>query len=95
MWAYERTAARYAVIRQSLGAPDPFKLNYQIRMRELISTIIIGGMDSKAASKLIRVRPAKLPEDEQASFVEAVDTEILALHEGNFARYRVAIARLF
>jgi hypothetical protein len=27
MWAYERSAARYAAVRQSLGEPDPFRLN--------------------------------------------------------------------
>ncbi len=31
MWAYERSAARYAVLRQSLGEPDAFRLKYRDR----------------------------------------------------------------
>ncbi|MFT4252948.1 MAG: Fic family protein, partial [Caulobacter sp.] len=29
VWAYERSAARYAAVRQSLGEPDPFRLQYR------------------------------------------------------------------
>jgi hypothetical protein len=36
MWAYERSAARYAAVRQSLGEPDPFRLRYREQFRELI-----------------------------------------------------------
>lgn len=90
LWTYERSAARYAVIRQSLGEPDTFKLKYRSPIRELISGIIIQSLDSKEASKLIKRNAQRLPEVDQAQFVEAVETEILALHEGNFARYRVS-----
>jgi Fic family protein len=90
LWAYERSAARYAVIRQSLGEPDTFKLKYRTPIRELISGIIIQSLDSKEASKVIKRNAQRLPEADQAQFVEAVETEILALHEGNFARYRVS-----
>jgi len=30
-----------------------------------------------------------IPEEEQAIFIEVAEDEILALHEGNFARYRI------
>jgi Fic family protein len=29
IWAYERSAARYAAVRQSLGEPDPFRLRHR------------------------------------------------------------------
>jgi Fic family protein len=90
LWAYERSAARYAVIRQSLGEPDTFKLKYRTPIRELISGIIIQSLDSKEASKAIKRNAQRLPEADQAQFAKAVETELLALHEGNFARYRVS-----
>ena len=90
LWSYERSASRYAVIRQSLGEPDPFKLKYRSQMRDLISMIIMRGMNSKDAGELIKDTASTLPEDDRAKFVESVETEILALHEGNFARYRVS-----
>ena len=90
LWAYERSAARYAVIRQSLGEPDPFRLTYRNQIRELISRIIMDAMSNREASALIKTRSAELPEADQLQFIEAVETEILSLHEGNFARYRVS-----
>lgn len=90
LWAYERSATRYGVIRQSLGNPDPFRLKYSNQIRNLISKIIIDGMNSKDASKLIKTASELLPSEDKMQFVEAVETEILALHEGNFARYRIS-----
>jgi len=90
LWAYERSATRYAVIRQSLGDPDPFKLKYRNQIRDLISQIIIERLNSKEASKLITATSNALPNEDRAHFSEAVETEILALHEGNSARYRVS-----
>lgn len=89
LWAYERSATRYAVIRQSLGDPDPFKLKYRNQIRDLITKIILDGLNSKEASKLIAETSDTIPREDQSQFSEAVETEILALHEGNFARYRV------
>lgn len=90
LWAYERSAARYAALRQSLGEPDPFKLKYRNQIRELITSIISNATASKEASKLIEAESKKLPATDQAKFIEAVETELMALHDGNFARYRIS-----
>ena len=37
IWAYERSADRYAAIQQSLGEPDPFRLRYREALRTLIA----------------------------------------------------------
>ena len=90
LWAYERSASRYGVIRQSLGEPDTFKLKYRTPIRELISGIIREGLNSKDADKKIRLNARRLPEADQELFIQAMETELLAIHEGNFARYRVS-----
>jgi Fic family protein len=90
LWAYQRSASRYAVIRQSLGEPDPFKLVYRKQIKDIISKIITDALTSKDASSLIREWSAELPEVDRRLFIQAVETEILALHDGNFARYRVS-----
>lgn len=90
LWAYERSASRYAVIRQSLGEPDPFKLKYRTQIRELISGIILQSLNPKGAGEVIRRNAQRLPDADQEQFIEAVETEMLALHDGNFARYRVS-----
>ncbi|MGN6394739.1 MAG: Fic family protein [Mucilaginibacter sp.] len=90
LWAYERSASRYAVVRQSLGEPDTFKLKYRTPMRELITGIIVQALNSKDASIVIKRNAQRLPDADQEKFIEAVETELLSLHEGNFARYRVS-----
>jgi len=47
-------------------------------------------MNSKEATKLINIKSYRVPEADRARFIEATETEILALHDGNFARYRIS-----
>lgn len=90
VWAYERSSARYSAVRQSLGEPDPFRLRYRALVAELVTAVVRAGMDKKAATALARQRAAEqVPPADQARFVEVVETEIMSLHEGNIARYRL------
>jgi hypothetical protein len=49
LWAYERSAARYAAVRQSLGEPDPFRLQYRDALRDTIRDIVRAPMARQAA----------------------------------------------
>jgi hypothetical protein len=90
VWAYERSCARYSAVRQSLGEPDPFRLRYRSMIMEVIATIVRGILDKKNAVAFIRQRAAEdVPQVEQSRFIEIVETEIMSLHEGNIARYRL------
>lgn len=89
MWAYERSALRYAALRQSLGEPDPFRLKYREAIRDLITEIISNAMQQKEAMAIIQQKAVTLPEKDRSKFTEAVETELLSLHDGNFARYWV------
>jgi len=87
MWAYERSALRYSALRQSLGEPDTFRLKYREDIRSLVTEIVSNAMPPEDARRLIRIKAATLPDKDQSKFTETVDTELLSLHEGNFARY--------
>jgi hypothetical protein len=90
LWAYERSARRYAVVRQSLGAPNPFRLHHRSALREVVAHVVHEGLNQKnAAAFLQRWANESIPDDERARFVEIAETELLSLHEGNFARYRI------
>jgi len=90
VWAYERSCARYSAVRQSLGEPDPFRLRYRTIVAETIAEIVRGSMDRKAATAFIKKRASEnIPHEDQARFIEVVETEIMSLHEGNIARYRL------
>ena len=90
-WAYERSCARYSVLRQSLGEPDPFRLRHRTLIAETIRAVVEGGMDQKSAARHIRRRAAEaLPPEDVERFIEIVETDLLNLHEGNIARARLA-----
>ncbi len=87
LWAYERSTARYSALRQSLGEPDPFRLKYRDAIRSLIAEIVPKGLRHKEATDLIERKAAEIQERDQSKFKEAVETELMSLHEGNIARY--------
>lgn len=90
LWAYERSAARYAAVRQSLGEPDPFRLRYRERLRDIVRDVVRGPMDRKTArAHLAATARDDIPAADQEQFIEVAETELLGLHEGNFARYQV------
>lgn len=90
IWAYERSCARYSAVRRSLGEPDPFRLQYRALVASAVSEIVRGCMNKKTASAFIQRRAREdIPPRDQPRFIEVVDTEIMNLHEGNIARYRL------
>ena len=90
-WAYERSCARYSVVRQSLGEPDPFRMRHRALIAETIRLVVSGGMDRAAAIAYIRRQAEEaLPAGEESRFAEIVETDIMNLHEGNIARARLS-----
>ena len=90
-WAYERSCARYSVLRQSLGEPDPFRLRHRALIAETIGAVVEDGMDQKGAARHIRRRATEvLPAEDAERFIEIVETDLLNLHEGNIARARIS-----
>ncbi len=88
IWAYERSAARYTAIRQSLGEPDPFRLRYRDALRTLIGDIVRAGLGrASAADRIVAWTHEHIDEVDRGTFRAAAEDELLALHEGNFARY--------
>ena len=90
IWAYERSASRYAAVRQSIGEPDPFRLKHRTALLEIVQAIMLERLDRKAAFARIAVWAEKNVEaDEQDKFREVVENEVMGLHEGNFVRYMI------
>ncbi len=90
LWAYERSARRYAAVRQTLGEPDPFRLRHRLAIKSVVAEVIKAPMGKKEAAKFIATWvDGNIDQPERGRFTEAVETELLALHEGSFARYQV------
>lgn len=89
LWAYERSAKQYAAQRQSLGEPDPFRLKYREPIRNLVIEIVANALSKAVSVGLIKEKSKQIVPEDQSKFVEAVETELINLHEGNFARYMI------
>ena len=90
LWAYQRSAARYTAVRQSMGEPDPFRLRYREQLRDVVRDVVRGAMSRQATrAHLVTTSREFIPTADQDQFAEVAETELLGLHEGNFARYLV------
>jgi hypothetical protein len=90
VWAYERSAARYVAVRQSIGEPDPFRLRYRTELRSIVVEVVRGRMNRKAADARITEWARKnIDADERVQFRDVAESELIGLHAGNFARYQI------
>jgi hypothetical protein len=90
IWAYERSAARYAAVRQSLGEPDSFRLRYREQFRALIGDLVRSQVARKdAAARIAAWVQNRIDPEDRRRFIELTEAELTGLHEGNFVRYRI------
>jgi hypothetical protein len=90
IWAYERSAERYAAVRQSLGDPDPFRQRHREALRQLVGDVVRQHLDRKGTTAYIAEWLSNnVAVDERGQFREMAESDLLSLHEGNFARLGV------
>jgi len=90
LWAYNRSAEQYAAVRQSLGVPDPFRVKHEAARRRIVSDVVGGRMTRPEASAFVaKWAEQNIDAAERDRFREMTETELLNLHEGNFARYQI------
>lgn len=90
IFAYRRSIQTYAAVRQSLGEPDPFRIKYREELSNAISRIVTTPMSREDVVQFLKPWcDENVPEKDREEFRTTVEDELLALHEGNFARYRI------
>ena len=88
--AYERSASSYAAVRHAIGEPDPFRLRLRTQLRTVIANVVRASLGRPAAVKTIAAfAKANVDAADLDKFEEVAESELLALHEGNFARYGI------
>ena len=90
LWAYQRSAARYQAIRESMGQPDPFRLRYRNQLRELVRSVV----QSKSVADEVRLHirvfaSTAIPTEDRQRFQAAAFQEIRNLNEGTYSRYGI------
>ena len=91
LWAYTRSSQRYTAIQQSLGEPNLLKLKYRTQIQEIIRTIIL---EETAGAEIIKkiqdlTAAGDFPESVRQELINLLETEIVNLHEGSVARFKV------
>jgi hypothetical protein len=92
VWTYERSCDRYQAMRHTLGEPDAFRLRYRKALIDCVSEAIrqVGsGNATDTGESLSRLARNLVPENDREHFLKIAKEEIDALHEGNFARFRL------
>ena len=93
VWSYERSASRYTVLRQTIGEPDPLRLRYRDVIRIIVAEVVRGLMSRPIAASHLEqsVKRHADPADREA-LRDILEVELLSMHEGNYARYRITTA---
>ena len=92
IWTYERSCNRYQVVRHTLGEPDPFRLHYRKALIDCVGEAVrqVGrGNAIDTGEVLLNLAKDQVPENDSEHFLKIAKEEIAALHEGNYARYRL------
>ena len=92
VWTYERSCNRYQVVRHTLGEPDPFRLHYRKALIDCVGEAVrqVGrGNAIDTGAVLLKLAKDLVPENDREHFLKIAKEEIAALHEGNYARYRL------
>jgi hypothetical protein len=89
-WAYKRSCARYSAFKQSISEPDPFRIRHRQLISDTVAEVVRGVMGKQQAiAHVLQRAQEQLPPSEQARFIEITETQLMSLHEGSTARYRL------
>lgn len=85
-WTYQRSITKYAVILDSMGAPDLFRQRYRELLGEGVRRVVADGAPIEAVAKELEPPFEDLP-----AFLELLRQELSHLEAFNCARYRLGI----
>ncbi len=91
IWAYERSAQRYSAVQQAMGEPNLFKMKYRNEIQQIVRSIILGKTSGHQLIMTIKKFIAKLnlPAQDSLYLFQVIEVEIISLHDGNIARYKI------
>ena len=88
--AYQHSAGQNAAVRHLLGEPDPFRLKHRAALGDLMRAVVRLGLNKSQAAAHIRSNVQKHVGPKQSTRLRDIaERELLSLHPGNCARYRI------
>lgn len=91
VWAYKQSAQQYSALQQTMDGPNLFKLKYRELIHGVVRTVILEKIpESQATQKIKELIALHAPtESDAAQLLQLIETEIMNLHDGNIARYKI------
>jgi hypothetical protein len=90
MWAYQRSCQRYLAIRSSVGEPDAFRVKYRTALKQMVHDVVRHKRQGTAA-EIESVARGLVAAHDLAAAVEAVQSDLNRLYQGNIARFRLRL----
>ena len=89
-WAYQQSVMRYGAFQHKIGEPERILARYRLQTKNLVQDVVLRRLNKQQASLFIQGWAKKnIPLQDRVRFVEIVETELLALHIGNIAIYKL------
>lgn len=83
-WTYRRSQAKYRIVLEAMGAPDPFRIAHRETLGEAVQAVVRERRDMAHA-----VQASGLRDDDARRFGDMLRDELQALEDYNCARYRL------
>jgi Fic family protein len=93
VWAYERSAQEYMVIRQELAEPDPLRLAWRDLIKSTIREVVLHP-ERDPLTVIQQCVAAQVQPAERRGLEAVIVEELQRLHEGVLARYRLRPSEL-
>lgn len=87
--AYRRSAEKYAVIAQSLGEPDPVRLQFREELKAAVAHIVRNRVPKRKLDEVVDQLDLEISAELIADFRRIVAEELAALNEATLASYRL------
>jgi hypothetical protein len=85
-WTYRRSHAKYKVVLEAMGSPDPFRVKYREALNEAVGRIVRDRVSAAQATESLG-----LSGDEVSRFQQLLGQELSALAPFNCGRFRLGM----
>ena len=90
VWTYKKSCTRYSEAKQSLGEPSLFRMQYRSHIMLTVSSVVQQKMNKQQAVIFVQQHAyGHIKPEDCDHFIEVVDNQLLSLHAGSIARYRL------
>lgn len=93
-WAYLRSCEQYAVVKESLGEIDAFRIQYRQQRKEVMGLVVKNGLYAKKAEDYIENFCQQNGIDETEKFIAMTLADLSILHEGAIIGLGITEAQL-